>query len=67
MGDLAGLGLRGGSRGVGWPGGGGYHGDAQEPRGARDRLLERERGRADVQHAPVAGETIFATTEAAFL
>lgn len=59
--DLGGLALRGGggSRGVGRVGGGGDHGNAQEPRGACDRLLGGNRRRRDVQHAPVAGESFF--------
>lgn len=65
-GDHGGLVLRGGSRGIGWPSGGGDLGDAQEPRGARDRLLEGKRGRGDVLLAPVAGKIVFATTVVAF-
>ena len=55
---LSRLALRGGSCGIGGPGGGGDHGDAKEPGGARDRLLGGERRRADVQHAPVAGKVL---------
>ena len=56
VGDLAGVAFLGGNHGIGRNSGGSDHGNAQESRGAGDRLFEGERRRGDVQLAPVAGK-----------